>query len=201
MTARLRSVGLRARSSSERGQSIVEMAMILPLLMVVVLGVIEVSYAVLDHHVITKLTREGSNLISRDATLLDASLALRNMSTGAVNFSSRSRMIFSIVKRVNTAGAANFGKDILYARYEYGALAASSKLTTRGSGSFSGPPEYVATNSDNDTSLQLTNFPPNLVTPGGMLYVTEIYSRHDLITPFNQFGIVIPNILYSIAYF
>ena len=35
----------------------------------------------------------------------------------------------------------------------------------------------------------------------GMLYVTEIYTRHTLITPFNSFGITVPNTLYSIAYF
>jgi hypothetical protein len=36
---------------------------------------------------------------------------------------------------------------------------------------------------------------------GGMLYVTEIYSTHTLITPFNRFGISVPGTLYSIAYF
>ena len=36
---------------------------------------------------------------------------------------------------------------------------------------------------------------------GGMLYVTEIYTRHPLITPFDRFGISVPQTLYSIAYF
>ena len=34
-----------------------------------------------------------------------------------------------------------------------------------------------------------------------MLYVTEIYTRHPLITPFDRFGIPVPQTLYSIAYF
>ena len=63
--------------SSASGQGLLEFALILPLLMVLVLGVVEVSYALLDQHVVTKLTREGSNMISRDTTLDDA-LAVTN---------------------------------------------------------------------------------------------------------------------------
>jgi hypothetical protein len=36
---------------------------------------------------------------------------------------------------------------------------------------------------------------------GGMIYVTEIYSRHRLITPLDRFGVELPEIVYSIAYF
>lgn len=192
---------LRRRLRGERGQSIVEMAMVMPLLTITVLGVVEVSWGLLDQHVVTKLTREGSNLISRDATLLDAANALKAMSTRPVNFDSNARLILSILKRGDAAGTANFDKDILYARYEYGSLAASSKLTTAGSGAFGPAPEFQALNSNNDGSLQLVNFPPNLISRGGYLYVTEIFTRHELLTPFDRFGIQVPDKLYSIAYF
>lgn len=187
--------------SSSSGQSIVEFALILPLVMVVLLGVIELSYALLDEHVVTKLTREGSNLISRDTSLQDAATAMRSMSTRPVNFDTSSKVIFSVVRRVATTGASNFNRDVLYQRYEYGALSATSQLTTRGTGSFGPAPDYQAANSDNDTSLQLTNLPSNLLITGGMLYVTEIYTTHTLITPFDRFGISVPSTLYSIAYF
>jgi hypothetical protein len=190
-----------ARLRGERGQSIVEMAMIMPLLTVVALGVVEVSWAVLDQHVVTKLTREGSNLISRDTSLLDASNALKSMATRPVNFDGNARMIFSVIKRGDLIGSANFDKDVLYARYAYGSLGASSKITTRGGGNFGPAPEFQAVNSDNDANLQLVNFPPNLLTRGGMLYVTEIYTRHTLLTPFDRLGIQVPDQLYSIAYF
>ena len=55
-----------------RGQTLLEFALCLPLVLVLALGVIEVSYALLDQHVVTKLSREGANLISRDSSLLDA---------------------------------------------------------------------------------------------------------------------------------
>ena len=192
---------MNARLRNARGQSIIEMAIILPILCVTLLGVVELSYALLHQHVVTRLTREGSNLISRDTSLQDAATAMANMSSAPVNFASNSTLIFSVVKRVATVGASNYNMDVLYARYQYGALPASSALTTRGSGSFGSPPDYEAANSDNDTSLQLTNLPANLNTTGGMLYVTEIYTAHTLITPLNRFGVSVPTQLYSIAYF
>ena len=191
---------MRSSFRSQRGQSIVEMAMILPILCLVVLGVVEISWAMLDQHVVTRLTREGANLISRDASMTDTANALKNMSSRPVNFDANSRMILSVIKRPATVGATNYDKDILYARYEYGAYAASSMLSTRGPGNFPAP-QYEAPNSDNDANLQLMNFPANLLTRGGMLYVTEIYSQHTLITPFDHFGIQVPTRLYSIAYF
>lgn len=183
------------------GQSLLEFALVVPLIMMLALGVIEASYAILDQHVVTKLTREGSNLISRDTTIDDAVAAIKNMSTRPVNFNDgSSKVIFSVIKRVGTVGASNYDRDIIYQRFEYGSLAKTSALQFSG-GSFGGGPDYVASNSDNNTSLQVTNLPPNLTTLGGMLYVTEIYTRHTLITPLNRFGISMPDTLYSIAYF
>ncbi|HEY2432655.1 MAG TPA: TadE/TadG family type IV pilus assembly protein [Vicinamibacterales bacterium] len=185
----------------EAGQAMVEMAVILPLLVIVVLGVVEVSYALLDQHVVTKLTREGSNLISRDVSLGAAASALKAMSSRPVDFDTHSKVIFSVVRRGATTGTSNFDKDILYERYEYGALSATSVLQTRGSTTF-GAPDYQATNPDSDTNLQLTGLPSGLtVGTGSMVYITEVFTKHDLITPFDRFGVTVPNVLYSIAYF
>lgn len=187
---------------SASGQSLIEFAMALPLICVLALGVVEVGYGLLDAHVVTRLAREGSNLISRDTTLQDAGSAMQGMSARPVDFDNGSKVIFSVIRNVPTIGAANFNKPVLYQRYEYGSFAASSKLTISGSGSFGPAPEYQAINSDSNTGLQVTNLPPNVgTTLGGMTYVTEIYSPHLLLTPFNQFGFSMPNSLYSIAYF
>ena len=69
-------MGVSHEKTIERGQSLVEFTLVLPLLIVTALGVVEVSYAMLDQHIVTKLTREGSNLISRSTTLGDAANAL-----------------------------------------------------------------------------------------------------------------------------
>jgi hypothetical protein len=191
------------RLASPKGQSIVETAMIMPLFIVIVLGVSEVGYALVDQHVVTRMTREGSNLISRDTTLQDAVQAMRGMTSRPVNFDNgSSKIIFSVLKRGETTGSANYDRIILYQRYEYGSYSGSSKLTTSGGASFGPAPDYVAVNSDNNTNLRVTNVASNLVAVrGGLIYVTEIYSRHSLITPINRFGVTVPQTLYSIAYF
>lgn len=190
------------RMRNEKGQSLIEFAMVVPLLLVVATGVIEVSFALYDQHVITKMAREGSNLISRDATLEQASIAMRTMSVKPVDFTNGTKVIFSVVKRGATVGSANYDRLVLYQRLEFGTMTGASAIRTQGSASFGGPPNYEATNSDANTNLRVTNLPANLaVAPGGMIYVTEIYTRHELLTPLERLGVVVPRILYSIAYF
>jgi hypothetical protein len=185
-----------------RGQSIVEFAFLMTLILVVALGVIEFGYALLDQHVVTKLTREGSNLISRDTSIDDAITFMRSMSTRPVDFTTRSRVIFSVLKKGATTGTANYDQVILYQRAEYGTLAGTSRLQMAGSGTFGAGPDYVAANSDTNAGLQIDNLPGNLdVTRGGLLYVTEIFTTHDLLTPLDRFGVTVPSTLYSIAYF
>ncbi len=185
----------------QRGQSLVEFSLVLPLLIVIVFGVVEISYVILDQHIVTKLTREGSNLISRNTALGDAAAAMRAMSARPVNLDDGSRLIFSVIRNVQTVGAANYNKAILSQRYEYGNLSAQSTLQTRGGASFGPAPEYQAANADSNVNLQLTNLAPNLLSLGGTLYVTELYTRHPTITPLAGFGIQVPDTLYSIAYF
>jgi Flp pilus assembly protein TadG len=201
MLRRLRGA-CRTAASAEAGQSVAEFAMVLPLLLTAALGVVEVGYFLLDQHVVTRVSREGSNLISRDTSLLDAGTAIRDMGTRPVDLNTNARVIFSVIKKVATAGAVNYDKEVLYQRSAYGALGtATSKLTTQGTGAFGGAPDYVAINSDNDSRLRVTNLPANLVIRGGFLYVTEVFTTHELLTPFDNFGVPIPSTLYSIAYF
>ncbi len=83
-------------------------------------------------------------------------------------------------------------------------MPATSRLNT-GSGSYGGPPDYLATNPDTNTGLQVTNLRDSIINVnGGFLYVTEIFTRHNLITPLDRllpYGVTLPNTLYSIAYF
>lgn len=195
---------MRTRLSSAAGQSLVEFTLFLPLALVLALGMIELSYALLDQHVVTKLTREGSNLISREVTIEDATVAMRTMGTRPVDFDNGSTLIFSVLRKVSTTAANNYDEVILYQRHSFGTLPAQSVFTTAGVGSFGGAPDYQAFNSDEDTSLQITNLPANLdIGRGGLVYITEIFTSHELITPFNQFfrGGRVPTTLYSIAYF
>src|SRR4029079_1839848 len=162
-------------------------------------GVAEVSYALLDQHIATRLAREGSNLISRDVALPTAAQALSSMASRPVDFSSGSTVIFSVLKVGATTGSTNFGQLILYQRYQYGALAASSHIGTARSGTCNS--DNTATNADSNAGLQVTNVPTGTLAPGGMMYITEIFTRHQILTPLDRFGITVPNQLYSSAYF
>jgi Flp pilus assembly protein TadG len=102
---------------SAKGQSIIEFAIIMPIALLMTLGVVEIGYALLDHHVVTKLAREGSNLISRDVSLADAATALRTMSTSPVNFDDgSSRVIFSVLMRGAVTGTATYNQMFLEQR-------------------------------------------------------------------------------------
>jgi hypothetical protein len=190
------------RAADARGQSLVETAMVLPLLILVLLGVVELGMALQHQHAVTSLSREGANLISRDTSLEDATTALASLSTRPVALDQNTRVILSVLRRGATVGTANFDRLVLYQRHEFGTYSAASRLATRGRGSFGGAPDFLAVNSDEDTSLQVTNAPAGLVTVrGGLVYVTEIFSRHTLITPIDRFGVTVPSVLYSVAYF
>ena len=189
------------RLRRDRGQSLIEFALMLPLLILLAFGVVEVSFVVFDQHIVTKLTREGSNLISRNTSLGDAMTAMRTMSSTPVDLDDGSRMIFSVIRNVPTVGAANYNTPILAQRYAYGNLSATSTIQTAGSASFGPAPEYSAVNQDSNTSLRVTNLPANMISLGGSLYVTELYTRHPTITPLAGFGVQMPETLYSIAYF
>lgn len=188
---------------SEGGQSLIEGAMVLPVLILVVMGVVELGAALRDQHTISRLSREGSNLISRDVTLDDAAAVIADMATGPIDFDTNARLILSVVKRGGTVGTTNYNQLVLYQRYEYGAYTAGrSRLRTAGSGSFGPAPDYVAANSDTDSGLRLLNAPSGLVSVvGGVAYVTEIITEHALFTTLSRFGVQVPQALYSVAYF
>jgi hypothetical protein len=127
------------RFGSNRGQSLLEFALIMPFILLVALGVIEIGYALLDQHVVTKLTREGSNLISRDVKINDVVSAMRTMSTRPVDFDTRSRMILTVLRKGGTPGTANYDQVIVYQRHEFGsgacpppAFAVPSRLAAPG---------------------------------------------------------------------
>jgi Flp pilus assembly protein TadG len=170
--------------------------------MMVSLGVIEVSYAILHQHVISRITREGANLISRDVSLLDASNALKSMSTTPVDFTDGSELVLSVLKKGSVVGTANYDKVVLYQRYSVGTLGASSTLTTAGPAAFGPAPDFKVANSDTDANLRITNLPVNVdMSRGGLLYVAEVFTQHAPLTPLDKFGVPVPPTLKSIAYF
>jgi Flp pilus assembly protein TadG len=184
------------------GQTLIEAALVVPLLALLAMGVVELGFAMRNQHTVNVLCREGSNLISRATTLADAATVLSSEQTGPVDFSSNSQMIFSVLERGATVGSANYNTLILYERYSTGSGSNASKLITKGTGSFGGAPDYQALNTDTDTSLQVTNAPAGIaVEIGGLSYITEIFSTNTLMTALANWGVTVPTQIYSISYF
>jgi len=182
------------------GQGLIEFSILLPLLVLVVLGFVELGYGLLDMHVATSFSREGSNLISRNTSLQDAVTALRMMSSRPINLDDgSSKVILTVVRQINTAGAANNGKNILYQRVQYGSYPGASRITG-GGGALGGAPDYQAVDPENDTALRVGGLPVTL-QPGGTLYITEVFTKHVTLTPLDRFGVHVPHTLYSVAYF
>jgi Flp pilus assembly protein TadG len=193
-----RSIASRTWRAAE-GQSIVEFAICLPVLLLLSLGVVETSNALMSQHVITKIAREGSNMISRETKLTDASNVLRNMSSTPATFNSTTKVIFSVLMRSQTG--SNNGFLVLYQRYEFGNVSLGASQLN-GSGTFNSANDYTANNPNGDAGLRVTNAPAGIAPdPGGMIYVTEVYRQYDTLTPVRNIGIPIPSLLYSIAYF
>jgi hypothetical protein len=66
-------------------------------------------------------------------------------------------------------------------------------------GAYGGPPDYIATDPENDTGLRVSGALPNgYVLPAGQsLFVTEIFTRRGTIVNFTP----LPDTLYAAAFF
>jgi Flp pilus assembly protein TadG len=189
------------RQRAVSGQSIVEFAMVLPFMLTLVLGIIEVGYALYENHIIITMAREGSNLISRQSTLDEAETAIVAASAGPVNLSNDGKLIFSVV-RLGTGGA-NLNQAIISQRHVVGTINANSILGNPPTSAYNSGPNYTVKNPDNDLSVRVSGPLPNglTLTAGQSFYITEIYTTHEAITPFSKFGITLPTQLYASAYF
>ena len=180
----------------ESGQALCEFALTLPILMALVLGVIELGYALFQTQLVTSMAREGSNLIARQVTINDAEAALQTMS-GLVRFDANSTLIFSVVRL--GVGGANNNVPIIVQRHSVGAFAASSVLGDPPQSEYEGSPDYNALDPDNDESIRVSGTLPNglTLTPGESVYVTEVFTQRTSIVPFMP----LPATLRASAYF
>lgn len=87
-----------ARRDRQSGASLAELAVILPVILVLLLGIVDMGRVLYSHQVLNDLSREAANLVSRGSTV-DAAFAAASFDEGPVSVSENGIMIVSTIRR------------------------------------------------------------------------------------------------------
>ena len=188
------------RARRNAGQTLAELGIVLPLLCVLFFGVVELGWAMFQSNVIRGYVREGSNLISRNASLEEAANAIISASNagGPVRIATDaddSKMILSVVTIASSG--ANDGQPVIIQRRTVGTLSEMSTLGAADATHFGGAPDYTAHDAANDGSLVAMLPEGYTLSAGHRLFVTEIYTRRGRIIDTWE----LPDVLYASAFF
>jgi hypothetical protein len=186
-----------ARQGS-RGQTLAEFGVTLPLLLVVLLGIFQVSYLIYQQYVALNLAREGANLILRISSFDDVEKAIQ-AAEGDSQFDSTTRLILSVVQ-LGPPGP-NEMRPIITQRHAWGMPSGASALGDPLSALYGGSDKNYTAPDFNNTGIRAKHPLPSGLTivKGQLVYVAEIYrKRRDIVLlP----GAQLPDSLYSVAYF
>jgi len=148
-----------------------------------VLGLIDVGYAIFDLQVISNLSREGANLAAHGATLQSTANAVI-ASADIPNFNTQGAVIVTVVQNQGAAGAP---KCVITAQLSQGGIAATSQIGT-------------GVNTDVTATLVSCGEAPPVPQPGQLLYAMEVYYKFTPLTPIGTL-LHLPSQLYDAAYF
>jgi hypothetical protein len=182
------------------GQTLAEVAIVLPLLFLLMFGLLELGWAMYQSNVMRGYVREASNIISRNGTIEDAEVGVIAAAAagGPVEIgpeSENSTLILSVVTLASTGD--NAGLPIIIQRRSIGRLDEHSVLGDPPASAFGGAPDYNARNPSDDGRLVAT-LPDGYTLPVGQsLFVTEIYTRRERIVDVGE----LPDVLYASAIF
>lgn len=168
----------RRSATGERGQALLEILPVIVLLLTLTFAVVDFGRAIWQVEVMTGLTREGSNLASRNTSLTDSATAV--ISDGkAIGLATYGAVIVTSVQNQS-------GQFVIVGQTPtMGNLAAASRVGS-GVGSTAVLPATATT----------------VPLPGGTIYVTEIFCTYSAITPLGAFvNYAVPSTLYDVAYF
>jgi Flp pilus assembly protein TadG len=177
------------RANKERGQVVLEFLPVALLLMTLTFAVVDFSYFIWQSQVIIGLTREGSNIASRDTTLAGAATAITQDATVMhLNLTKKGKVIITTVQNTGTSAKPNF---VVTGQYSTGSLSGTSKVGA-----------YNAQTPQTATIPSAVPGTPPVPQPGATLYITEIYTSFSPITPLGVFvKYTLPTKMYDVAYF
>lgn len=86
------------RRNHERGVVLSEFTILLPILLVIMMGLVDLGRVIYAHQIMTDLTREAANLVSRGSTAAEAYVA-SDLDEGPIQVAAHGGMIISTVTR------------------------------------------------------------------------------------------------------
>ena len=182
------------------GQTLAELGIAMPFLLVLLFGLLELGWAIYQSNVMRGYARESSNIISRNGSLEEAANAVASASEagGPIEIGTEtedSTMILSIVTLGSTG--SNKGDPVINQRHAIGKLKETSVLGDPPASAFNGKPNYNALDPADDSRLVATLPKGYSLQAGQSLFVTEIYTRRGRIVDVGE----LPDVLYAAAFF
>ncbi len=163
--------------AAESGQAALEFALIATLMLVLFCMVVDFCRAVHDEQLMAGLSRQGSNLASRGATLSDSAAAVTGGSP-SLDLRDEGEVIITTVTNLNQVYT-------ITDQFSQGGISKSSRVGT-GVGNTASVPASAAA----------------MLKPGQTIYITEVFYSYQPVTPIqNLLKLVLPSTLYESAYF
>lgn len=158
----------------ERGQGLVELVICIPILLLLGLGILEVGRMLETQHIMSSLTREGANIASRGASLVEA---------------------LDVTRQNQTASGLGSGGGVIVSRLmvESGVPVVVDQVTSPDFefGSRIGLPDSIA-----------TSYAAAGLRSGESYVVVELFVPYAPITPFQRFiENLVPETLYDRSLF
>jgi hypothetical protein len=170
---------LRSARAGQRGVAVGELAIVLPLLLVVLLGIIDLGRLVSGYQTMNDLSREAANLVSRGASIDSAIAALSASTTGPVDVIGSGAIIISTLGRRSADDPTPWVID----QYRHGSIPSSASRV----GSLNGPARV-----------------PNVdeLEAGVTVMAVEVVHGFVPLFPIDAFGLdLYPEVLYEAAFF
>ncbi|HBG07412.1 MAG: hypothetical protein A2075_00965 [Geobacteraceae bacterium GWC2_58_44] len=96
--------------SGSNGQSVIELALVLPLLVLLMLGLVDLSRAIQAYNIIANVSREGADLALRSSTSIDPQAIMNSLANTAQPLSMSSKGMMYVIKVRKVKGSITVEK-------------------------------------------------------------------------------------------
>lgn len=142
--------------TTSAGQSVVELALIMPLLLVLTLGVADLGRALLFNNILINMSREGANLASRTAQSPTFIIDTLNQTAAPLDMATHGMGILSRVKAVDGGSGTVITVVVQQVRAVSGKTSLTSKLWVCPSWAISGACNLPAADTSRAVTLPFT---------------------------------------------